>query len=62
MPRRPVAFGVSLALAVLGAGCGSDQPPEPRGPGGPSAQHIHGVGIDPADGSVMIATHTHRMH
>jgi hypothetical protein len=52
---------IALALAGLLLGCGgdSDDPPAiPDAVGDAGAQHIHGVGINPADKSVMIATHT----
>jgi hypothetical protein len=48
-----------LGLAVVIAGCGGSEP-DTAGPEAISeagAQHIHGVGINPADDSVMIATH-----
>lgn len=49
------------ALAVLIAGCGTDNdapsltPPSSSSEG---ATHIHGLGINPADDSLFIATHT----
>lgn len=50
-----------LLLALL-AGCGgSDAPSEPAPPVAAEAEgasHIHGLGVDPADGSLYIATHT----
>ena len=60
-PKR--LCGVLAALALALAACGSSE--EPAGdpaaaqpPGGdPGAAHIHGLGVNPADGSVMIATH-----
>jgi hypothetical protein len=50
-----------VALAGLLTGCGGegDEPaalPDAVSDAGP--QHIHGIGINPADGSVMIATHS----
>jgi hypothetical protein len=50
-----------LALSGLVGACGggSEQPDGAAVPvGDPGAEHIHGVGINPADGSVVIATHT----
>lgn len=58
-PRRIGALA-GVALLVL-AGCGGGEP-EPQ-PGeayveeGPSTGHVHAVGVDPADGSVVIAAH-----
>lgn len=48
-----------LVLATILAGCGSGQdegrPPVVEDPG---AVHVHGLGRNPSDGSLMIATHT----
>jgi hypothetical protein len=67
--RRAVvgAGAVILAgLAALGAGCASPAAqPAPAGPAAPSAargaavtfEHVHGLGVDPADGVVYVATH-----
>ena len=68
LPRPPAARGrlaaaSSILLVALLAGC------SPAGPGaGPGAaagpvrgqlsnSHVHGVGIDPGDGAVLVATH-----
>jgi hypothetical protein len=56
---RARAFAV---LAALLAGCGgsgstTSEAPAPATPD-PSFQHVHGLGINPRDGSLMIATHT----
>ena len=49
-----------LALAAGVAGCGGEGETGQTGPvvsdGG--ASHIHGVGVDPADGAVIVATHS----
>jgi hypothetical protein len=51
-----------LPLIVLaGCGGGSSEPGPSRGTpvvSDPGASHVHGVGINPADGSVVVATHT----
>lgn len=56
--RRLVTAVAALAIAV--AGCGGSDEPSAEG-GVPAraegAQHIHGLGINPADGSLVIATH-----
>jgi hypothetical protein len=62
--RRGVLVGVALAALVIAA-CGGDE----GGAGGGSAGghegsagqapvHVHGLGINPKDGSLFIATHT----
>ncbi len=61
MPRLRVTVAALLGAAVIAA-CGSDNPPafEPpaSGAGDSGAEHIHGLGINPRDGSLMIATHS----
>jgi hypothetical protein len=50
-----------ICLAAIAAGCGDDDAaPAPGGAvvSDPGAQHIHGLGVNPADGSLMIATHS----
>jgi len=56
MARRRVAVAL-LAALVLGA-CGNDQASD-AGPvvSDAGVQHIHGLGVNPADGALMIATH-----
>lgn len=61
--RRPSRVLSCLAAAGVLAGCSSSESGTPAGvasgaPAGalPSA-HIHGVGIDPADGTLLLATH-----
>jgi hypothetical protein len=59
--RRP---GLWAAIALLGvlvlAGCGSDQPATPSAQvtDDPGLIHVHGLGINPADGILYAATHT----
>jgi hypothetical protein len=51
------AFLVAIALVA----CGDDQEEARQGPapvGDPGIVHVHGLGRNPADGSLMIATHT----
>ena len=50
-----------LAAAALVAGCGEGEGGRERAPApGPRAgpEHIHGLGVNPADGALLIATHT----
>ena len=56
--RRSIAL-VCLA-GVLVAGCGDDTREQPTAAanGDPGPIHVHGLGIDPADGSLIVATHT----
>jgi hypothetical protein len=54
MRRAAALLAASLALAA----CGEDEPAAPvAATEGPGAEHIHGLGINPADGSLMVATH-----
>jgi hypothetical protein len=60
---RILAIGLAAAGAILGLGCGgSDDPPAPADEGpvveDPGAVHVHGLGVNPADGALFIATHT----
>ena len=66
MPTRRV-LGALCLLALLVASCGDEDPaPEADRPSNgatttsedPGPVHIHGLGINPADGSLFVATHT----
>lgn len=46
-----------VAALLVAAGCSSDSPTPEEGGAGAMA-HIHGIGVDPADGSLYAATHT----
>jgi hypothetical protein len=56
---RPVAIA-ALATALLLLGCGetNDQPSAPATSGDPGVIHIHGLGRNPADDALFVATHT----
>ena len=61
MKRRPGLWAaIALAAALVLAGCGSDQPAAPSVSiaDDPGLIHIHGLGINPADGTLYAATHT----
>jgi hypothetical protein len=48
-----------LATAVALASCGgADSVPSEASSGDPAPIHVHGLGIDPADDALFIATHT----
>ena len=54
--RRTVVATLALALA---AGCGdAGRTSRPADPADPGVVHVHGLGRNPADGALMIATHT----
>jgi hypothetical protein len=57
MRPRAVA-GVTAALMFLACGEANDRPSTPVTPGDPGVIHIHGLGRNPADGALFIATHT----
>jgi photosystem II stability/assembly factor-like uncharacterized protein len=60
--QRTVAIVALLAACAVAAGCGGDDAPPPPGSAPVAvedgAEHIHGIGVNPADGSLIIATHT----
>ncbi len=65
MSRR--IAGALLVVAIAGAGCGSDRAREVAAENRPFRQpkvedpgpiHVHGLGVNPADGSLFVATHT----
>jgi len=58
--RRTRESLVALLLgAALVAGCGTEEREGPiTPPAGSQAGHIHGLGVDPGDGSLLIATHS----
>lgn len=56
---RTVPAFIVITLALVAAGCGDgDKPSSGAGPdlGGPV--HVHGLGLNPSDGALFIATHT----
>src|SRR5687767_322438 len=61
----PSARWISCVAAALVAGCGGDDsrrgPDSMAGPariGDPGPVHVHGLGVNPADRALFIATHT----
>jgi hypothetical protein len=55
MLRSAALLGLLVALAGCGADEGVVKPGEPSDPG---LIHVHGLGRNPADGALLIATHT----
>jgi hypothetical protein len=56
--RRIGSVALVAGLAAFGA-CGDSEPrSNGAGPGDPGPIHVHGLGIDPADDALFIATHT----
>jgi len=63
--RRPAAsaiatfsLAVAVAVAVAVAGCGGGERDGAPVRTGEGPEHIHGLGVNPADGSLVIATHS----
>ena len=65
MPARS-ALGALCLLVLLVVGCGGEDRASEADPssnaapesGDPGPVHVHGLGINPADGSLFVATHT----
>jgi hypothetical protein len=56
---RPGAIAaVTAALLLLGCGEAGDRPPAPAPAADPGVIHVHGLGRNPADDALFIATHT----
>ncbi len=60
-----LSWSTALCLAALITGCGGttdDEPASPKAPGfeveDPGPVHVHGLGVNPADGALFVATHT----
>ena len=61
MPARSGLLVMALVTAMVAAGCGGDEGGGgDAGPtvGDPGPVHVHGLGINPADNALFIATHT----
>ena len=67
MPKAGRSYGVTFRWAlgaagalILVAGCGSEDFPAPSGDVAADAEalgHVHGLGVDPGDGTLYAATH-----
>jgi photosystem II stability/assembly factor-like uncharacterized protein len=57
-PRLRLRTGVIVAfLALFGTACTGEPPQGTADPTDPGIGHVHGLGIDPADGTVYLAGH-----
>jgi hypothetical protein len=56
-PRPPLA-AAAIILTLLVAGCAGGSDAASSGTAGPEPGHIHGLGVDPAEGSLVLATHS----
>jgi hypothetical protein len=56
--RRRGITAVIVALLLVGCGEANDQPSAPVTPSDPGVIHVHGLGRNPADGALFVATHT----
>ena len=57
-PRRLAATGWIVLLALTGCGGDKKTAPPHSTETDPGIVHAHGLGVDPADGALFIATHT----
>jgi hypothetical protein len=62
-PRPALIALLAAGLLVLGCGGDSDDSGQAPAPGEPSVEdpgpiHVHGLGINPEDGALFVATHT----
>ncbi|WP_309112620.1 F510_1955 family glycosylhydrolase [Saccharothrix sp.] len=56
--RRTTTAALGLATAALLAACGQADPGQPAPPThDPGLAHVHGLGVDPADGTLYAASH-----
>lgn len=59
LARRIKAWSAAGAVLLSGVGCSSDVPADSgrSTSGEPALGHVHGLGVDPADGKLYIASH-----
>jgi outer membrane protein assembly factor BamB len=63
MNRTRLALAtIALAAALVSAGCATKSTPEAPRADDASVGHIHGLGIDPADDTLYVATHHGLFH
>jgi hypothetical protein len=62
MPRWSSGLALAFLAAVVIASCSADERGGPSSDkprtGDPGAIHVHGLGVNPADGALFVATHT----
>lgn len=56
--RSPFSSLVALAAVALATGCGEEERAEVPASSDPGPVHVHGLGVNPQDGALFIATHT----
>jgi len=56
--KHSLTAAFASALVLVGCGGVEDKSPAPASPSDPGVIHIHGLGRNPADDALMIATHT----
>jgi hypothetical protein len=54
----PAVVAMAASLMLIACGGAEDPPAAPAPPSDPGVIHIHGLGRNPADGALFIATHT----
>lgn len=59
---RPTTAALALATALLSTGCATGSKPPAPTSDDTSVGHIHGLGIDPADDTLYVATHFGLFH
>lgn len=59
---RLASATITLAVTLVSAGCAPDSTPEPQPADDTSVGHIHGLGVDPADDTLYVATHFGLFH
>lgn len=57
MPRWSRALSIAMLAMVLAA-CAHDDEGDPRLADDPGPIHVHGLGINPSDGALFVATHS----
>jgi hypothetical protein len=55
---RLLLLGAIVLLLAVAAGCGGGEDALDEAAAGTGPEHVHGLGINPADGALYIATHT----
>jgi hypothetical protein len=58
MSARLLLLLASTTSALALIACGGDEPREEAGDGATAPMHVHGLGVNPADGALFVATHT----